>query len=212
MEIFILDTNLFFNMEAGLSLGDKTEDVVINLTKTILDLKKTKSASFFMPPKAVDEFLSFFENKNQAFIKDFISVINVESPDLTKMSFSATVFYKLVDDIRGRNYRGMNVAEEEIEKAASEFSGKKTESKKEFQIASGIFIKKFRERYRKTTRFGFLDSVTDLDLIVLAKQKDGFLVSTDEGVLHWGRTFGVKEMPASVFVKRLQSLLRPHQE
>jgi len=211
MEIFILDTNLFFNMEAGLSLGDKTEDVVINLTKTILDLKKNKSASFFMPPKAVDEFLSFFEDKNQSFIKDFLSVVNVESPDLTKMSFSAIVFYKLVDDVRGRSYRGMNIAEEEIEKAASEFSGKKTESKKEFQIAIGAFIKKFRERYRKATRTGFLDSVTDLDLIVLAKQKDGFLVSTDEGVLHWGRTFGVKEMPASVFVKRLQFLLRLHQ-
>ncbi|PIQ72108.1 RNA ligase partner protein [Candidatus Roizmanbacteria bacterium CG_4_10_14_0_2_um_filter_36_35] len=219
MEIFILDTNIFFNMEAGLSLGDKTEDVVVNLTKTILDLKKNKSASFFMPPKAVDEFLSFFpacrqagEDKNQSFIKDFLSVVNVESPDLTKMSFSASVFYKFVDDARGRSYRGMNIAEEEIEKAASEFSGKKKESKKEFQIAIGVFIKKFRERYRKATRTGFLDSVADLDLIVLAKQKDGFLVSTDEGVLHWGRTLGVKEMPASIFVKRLQSLLLSRQE
>lgn len=198
-------------MEAGLSLGNKTEDVVVNLTKIISGLKKTKSASFLMPPRAVDEFLSFFEDKNQPFIKDFYSIINVESPDLTKMSFSANVFYKLVDDVRGRNYRGMNIAEEEIEKAAGEFSGKKTESKKDFQITIGTFIKKFRERYRKATRTGFLDSVTDLDLIVLAKQKDGFLVSTDEGVLSWGRTLGVKEIPSSVFVKRLQSLLRPHQ-
>jgi predicted DNA-binding protein (UPF0278 family) len=54
--------------------------------------------------------------------------------------------------------------------------------------------------------------LADLDLVVLAKQKDGFLVSTDEGVLSWGRVFGVKEMPAAVFSKRLRSLLLSRQE
>ena len=199
-------------MEAGLSLGEKTEDVVVNLTKTAAALKKTKTAAFFMPPRAVSEFLSFFDDKDQSFIKDFLSAVNVESPDLGKISFPATVFYKLIDDIRGRSYKGLNVAEEEIEAAAKEFSGKKIETKKDFQIGLGAFIRKFRERYRNATRVGFLDSLADLDLIVLAKQKDGFLVSTDEGVLSWGRTFGVKEMPASVFAKRLQSLLLSRQE
>ncbi|MBI5127236.1 RNA ligase partner protein [Candidatus Roizmanbacteria bacterium] len=212
MENFVLDTNLFFNMEAGLSLGKKTEEVVINLTKTISQLKKNKTGVFFMPPKAVEEFLSFFEDKEQSFLKDFLSVINVESPDLGKISFPGTVFYKLIEDIRQRSYRGLNAAEEEIIKAATEFSGKKTEDKKDFQIKIGGFIKKFREKYRNATRTGFLDSVTDFELIVLAKQKDGFLVSTDEGVLNWGRTFGVKEMPALVFAKRLESLLHSHQE
>ncbi len=210
MEYFVLDTNLFFNMEAGLSLGQKTEEVVINLTKIIKQLKK--KAGFFMPPKAVDEFLSFFEDKDQLFIKNFLSEINIESPDLSRSVFSSTIFYKLVEDVRSRNYRGLNIAEEEIEKAASEFSGKTTDSKKDFQIKIGSFIKKFRERYRNATRTGFLDSVTDLELIVLAKQKEAFLVSTDEGVLNWGRVFGVKEMPSSIFAKRLESLLHSHQE
>lgn len=207
MENFIIDTNIFFNMEAGLSLGNKTEDVVVALTKRAAELKKNKTGSFFMPPRAVEEFLSFFDDKNQDFIKEFLSVVNVESPDLSKTTLPSELFYKLIEDIRTRSYRGMNVAEEEIEKAAKDFSGKGSQSKKDFQIAIGSFIKKFRDRYRNATRFGFLDSLTDLDLIVLAKQKDGFLVSTDEGVLRWGRAFGVKEMPASVFAKRLQSLL-----
>jgi len=33
------------------------------------------------------------------------------------------------------------------------------------------------------------------------------VVTSDEGVLSWGRTFGIKEMPASVFQKRLEGLL-----
>ena len=112
METFILDTNVFFNMEAGISLGSKTEEVVINLTKMAEELKKSNNATFYMPPRAVEEFLSFFDDKNQPFLKDFLSSINVESPDITKTSFSANIFYKLVEDIRERSYRGMNIAEE----------------------------------------------------------------------------------------------------
>ena len=86
--------------------------------------------------------------------------------------------------------------------------GQKAESKKDFQIAIGKFIKNFRDRYRNATRTGFLDSIADLDLIVLSKEIDGFLVTSDEGVLFWGRIFGIKEMPASVFQKRLEDLLQ----
>lgn len=212
METFILDTNIFFNMEAGLSLGKTTKEVVLNLTKIIKILKKEKKADFFITPKIINEFLSFFENKNEDFIKDFLSVVSVESPDINKLSFSGVVFYKLIEDVRERAYRGLNIAEEEIEKAAKDFVGFSSKNKKDFQIKIGDFIRRFRERYRKATRFGFLDSVSDFELIVLAKQKDGYLVSTDEGVLRWGRVFGVKEMPSLVFAKRLEFLLQSHQE
>ena len=117
MDNFVLDTNLFFNMEADLGLGKKTEEVTINLTKIIKILKKEKKADFFMPPKAVDEYLSFFpacrqvgEEKDRLFIKEFLSVITVKSPDITKINFPASIFYKLVGDIRARSYRGLNIA------------------------------------------------------------------------------------------------------
>jgi len=207
MENFVLDTNLFFNIGAGLEMGKTTEAVVIKLTEIIKKFKKTKKASFYMPARIVDEFLSFFENKNQEFIKNFLSVINIKSPNPSAIDFSAQVFYHLIEDIRNRSYRGLNIAEEEIIKTGETMSGKKTESKKDFQIAIGKFIKNFRDRYRNATRTGFLDSVADLDLIVLSKEIDGFLVTSDEGVLSWGRTFGIKEMPSSVFQKRLEDLL-----
>lgn len=207
MENFILDTNLFFNIGAGLGMGKTTEEIVVNLTEIIKKLKKNSKASFYMPPRIVDEFLSFFENKEQVFIKDFLSTVNVQSPNASKIDFSSNIFYKLVEDIRNRSYRGLNIAEEEIVRAGEMTSNKKFESKKDFQIAIGKFIKNFRDRYRNATRTGFLDSVADLDLIVLSKEVDGFLVTSDEGVLTWGRTFGIKEMPASIFQKRLEDLL-----
>lgn len=207
MESFILDTNLFFNIGAGLEMGKNTEEIVVEMTDKIKKLKKNSKAVFYMPPRIVDEFLSFFEDKNQEFIKDFLSSLNIKSPNQAKTDFSSQVFYRLIEDIRNRSYRGLNIAEEEITKAGEMSSEKKPESKKDFQIAIGKFIKNFRDRYRNATRTGFLDSVADLDLIVLSKEVDGFLVTSDEGVLSWGRTFGIKEMPASIFRKRLEDLL-----
>lgn len=207
MDKYILDTNIFFNMEAGLGLGNKTEEVVTELTKKIIELKKNKKAEFYMPPKAVDEFLSFFEDKEQAFLKDFLSQITVKSPDSSKTSFSSSVFYKLIEDIRLRSYRGLTIGEEEIINAARLMTGSRDMSKKDFEIKIGAVVKKFRDRYRNATRAGFLDSLTDLDLIVLAVEQDAYLVTTDEGVLIWGRMFGVKEMPSGVFRKRLEDLL-----
>ena len=207
MEKYIIDTNIFFNMEAGLSLGEKTEDVVKKVTELANKLKRQKKAEFFMPPRAVDEFLSFFENKEEPFLKAFLSAITVKAPEIASVDFPATVFYQLVDDIRQRSYRGLNIGEEEIENTARKMLGREAPDKKSFQIGVGQHIKTFRERYRNATRAGFLDSIADLDLIVLSKEQAGFLITTDEGVLKWGRIFGVKEMPAVAWVKRLEEAL-----
>lgn len=193
-------------MEAGLNLGERTEDVVVNLTGMIKELKEKKKAVFYTTPSIVDEFLSFFEDREQTFIKDFLGVINIKSPDYLNIQFPAKVFYKLIKDIRGRSYRGLNLAEEEIKKAGQLMQGIANLSKKDFEIKIGTVIKNLRERYRQATRVGFLDSAADLDLIVLTKELDGFLVSTDEGVIAWAREFGVKEMPSFVFEKRLKAL------
>jgi predicted DNA-binding protein (UPF0278 family) len=101
----------------------------------------------------------------------------------------------------------MTVAEEEIQNAGKEMMGKPELSKMEFQQTVGKAIKGFRERYRQATRFGFLDSLADLDLIMLSKETNGHIVSTDEGVIKWGRVFGIKEMPAHVFGTKMQAYL-----
>jgi RNA ligase partner protein len=204
MELYVLDTNLFFNMEAGLGLGQKTEDVVKTITEEAKRLRAENKAHLYMPPKVVDEFLSFFEDKEQPFLKEFLSVITVKSPDYNAMTIPASVFYQLVEDIRFRSYRGLSVGEEEIQKAGREMMGKADLDKKNFQITIGSIIKTFRDRYRQATRTGFLDSVADLDLIMLTKELDGYLVSTDEGVIKWGRTFGVKEITAPVLGEKMK--------
>ncbi len=205
MDKYVLDTNLFFNMEPGLGIGKKTEEVVVKVTSAMKRLKEAGKAEFFMSPHVVSEFLSFFEDKEQAFLKSFLAEITVKSPDLHKVQFPAEVFYKIVEDVRKRSYRGLIISEEEVKKAASQPTGEAKSQGKDFEIKVGKFIKTLRDRYRQATRFGFLDSLADLDIIVLAKELDAYLVSTDVGVINWGRIFGVKEMSAQVFGQKLQA-------
>jgi len=212
MDRYILDTNLFFNMQAGLSMGDTTEKVIVTMTRLAREGKSGSSVQLYMPPRIVEELLSFFENKEQPFLKEFLAEIIVKSPVIDSIQFPASVFYTLVDDIRQRSYRGLRVGEEEIEQAARSMQNTPSLSKMEFQKKSGVQIKGFRDRYRQATRFGFLESVADLDIIVLARELDATVVSTDEGLLKWSRLFGVKEMMANVFGQKMGSILLHHPE
>lgn len=201
MNTYILDTNLFFNMQAGLGFGQTTEEVMKTMTKC------GEKAQLYMPPRIVEEFLGFFDNKEQETIKKLLSHIIVKSPNIDSFQFPASVFYTLVEDIRNRSYRGLRTGEEEIEQAAQSFMGGTQLTKMEFQKKVGVQIKGFRDRYRQATRVGFLDSIADLDIIVLAKELDGIVVSTDEGLLKWSRLFGVKEMSPAVFGEKMRALV-----
>ncbi|MCL4375136.1 RNA ligase partner protein [Patescibacteria group bacterium] len=204
MDSYVLDTNLFFNMEAGLGLGKKAEEVLVNLTAIIKRLSG-QPTRFYMPPRVVDELVGFFAGKDQTAVKQFLAVVNIKSPDNHNLQVGAAVFARLIDDVRSRHYRGMLVAEEAVVQAGKTMVGKDKLDKKQFEMTLGPVVKKFRQRYRQATRFGFIDSLADLDLILLAKELDAFLVSSDEGVLRWGRWFGIRETPVSVFASRLNS-------
>ena len=204
MDIYILDTNLFFNMESRMGFGEKTEEIITNMTKLIKQCKKNNIADFYMTPKIVEEIKSFFDNPEQEFLQTFFSTVTIKSPNLSEQSIGALVTAEIVEEARTRAYRGMKVAEEEIIHAGEQFMGKEQLGKKEFQMAVGQIIVKFRDRFRNATRTGFIDSIVDFELIMLAKECDGHLISSDEGLISWGRKIGVKEMNPSVFGKKIQ--------
>ncbi len=205
MDIYILDTNLFFNMQADMGLGNNTEDIIVTMTKAMRQAKTDNLASFYMPPTIVAEIESFFENPKQTFLTDFFGLISIKTPTLSEAHASATIIGEIILESRNRAFRGMKVGEEEIARAAELFMGKESLGKKEFQMAIGQIVTKYRDRFRNATRTGFIDSVADFELIMLARELEGVLISTDEGVISWGRKFGVQEMNPSVFGKKLQA-------
>ena len=212
MENYVFDTNLFFNMEAGFGLGKKTETAVRFFTQTAIRLKEKKVAEFFTSPRVANEFLSFFENKKQLFIKKFLSAVTIKSPQITNINLSATIFYQLIQETKERNKRALKIGEEQLKQLGEALFKKKISTKRDLAEKSGSIIKNYRQRFRNATRTGFIDSLADFDLILLAKELDAYLITSDEGVVRWGRLFGVKEVLAETLSSRLQLLLHHHQE
>lgn len=203
MNSYVLDTNLFFNMDANLGFGHTTKEVIRGLTSAMQGATEAGRAKFLMSPRIVDEVMSFFEVDDDQGFKNLLRYIEVRSPDLGKNPVHLQFVYELIDDTRKRSYRGLQIAEEELQEIAQQMMGKEALGKKEFQMAIGPKIKGLRDRYRQATRAGFLDSLADFDLLALAKEEAGYIVTTDEGVKLWGRKLGVKEMLPEVFVKQI---------
>jgi uncharacterized protein len=207
MNNYVLDTNFFFNLEIKSGFGDNPREIIESITDYARRAKKSGKAAFYMPPKIIDELYTFVD-KDEEYIRNFLAEISIKAPDRSSMQFSSDVFYALVDDIRKRSYRGLQVAEEELTNAVEAFVGKEKPEKIGYQKQIGEHIKKLRDRYRNATRVKFLDSIADLDIIVLSKELDGYVVSSDEGVIQWARKFGVKEAVPQVLKTQLDSLLQ----
>ena len=206
MNTYIIDTNILFNMEASMGLGPTTKEILQNLVK-ILPLAKKNNEELLMPPAIVQEIESFFDNQDDALLKAFLGFVTVRSPSYHDNAFSGDLFNDLIEDYRSRAYRGMKVSEEEIIKAAETFMGKEVLPQKDFQKSVGKIISSLRDRYRNATRTGTIDSPADFDLIMLAKESDGNLITTDEGIIAWSRKIGVTEMSAQVFGKKMRAYL-----
>ena len=201
---YVLDTNLFFNLEADSGLGKNANEIM----QAIYEYARTlgpHGVHFYMPPAILDEIVTFVPESDEV-LKKLISVVQIKSPDTSNSSFSAQVFYTLVEEIRHRSYRGLNIAEEELHAAVRDMTGKQL-GHIEYQKEIGQHINKLRERYRNATRVKFLDSVADLDVIVLAKELDGSVVTSDEGIMIWARLFGVKETKPQFLKEQLETLL-----
>jgi hypothetical protein len=103
----------------------------------------------------------------------------------------------LIAETGKRLYRGLRVAEEFVKNLSS--APLSTE-------AVGLRVTQLREKYRRATREGFIDSTIDLGLIFLAKEKEAILVSSDNGLLTWARNFGCQELLPELLVQKIKAL------
>lgn len=201
MDSYVIDTNIFFNLEIKSGLGENPKAIIEEVTRLGKVLKEQGKGQFYMPPRILEEFLTFVD-VNDPYVKNFMSVILVKAPETSQVQFPADVFYKLVEEMRHRSYRGLQVSEEELQSAGKSMLEKSELSHIDYQKAIGEHVSKLRDRYRQATRFRFLDSVADLDLLMLAKELNGAVITSDEGVTRWARIFGVTEIVPQALKER----------
>ncbi|HHT9111021.1 MAG TPA: RNA ligase partner protein, partial [Candidatus Brocadiaceae bacterium] len=170
-ERIIIDTSIFTNPDVYQSFGASSTEALY----TFLDIAgKLDGPAFYMPPAIYQELLNFVEI-DQIPVEFQIRIFQ-KPPKRYEMSVPAFLLYELIEDVRHRIDKGLRVAEEAVREVSSE-------------TEPGT-IANLRKKYRMALREGIIDSKEDVDLILLAKEMDGILISADTGIVKWADKLG----------------------
>ncbi len=193
---YVLDTNFFINRQRPINLGKNKEEVIINFIKITLPLVKKNQLVFLTTPESHQELASFFKEDGNETFNQLTKVITISSYNRNNIQVTALLFEELIAETGKRLYRGLRISEEIV---------KNLNQKNLTPEVLGFKVAELRDKYRRATREGFIDSTIDLGLIFLAKEAEATLVSSDQGLLLWARKFGCQELLPEQLVQRLRA-------
>jgi RNA ligase partner protein len=174
---FVLDTSLFVNPHAREKFGKSSNAALAAFIK----LASNMDVEFYMPPAIFKELANFVKPKTLA---EFELIIKKRAPNTFGIYLPAAVFYEFIDDIRTRMNKGMRLAEDFAINNHPDNDAK---------------LRKLRDKYRDAMRSGILDSKEDFELVLLAKELEAALVSSDEGVVKFAHQIGCECVDAVRF-------------
>ncbi len=175
MEVFVLDTSVFTNPD----VYSQFEKDQLGAIENFITLASHSRAKFFMPTSVYEEFNKIVELGSLK--PRFELAVRIRSPRRYNLMVPAEFLYEFIEEVRYRVNKGLRIAEEHTKEA-----GRLT------QEDVGRLINKLREKYREALRAGIIDSKEDLDVLLLAYELDGVLVSGDEGLRNWADKVGIK--------------------
>ncbi len=175
MEVFVLDTSVFTNPD----VYSQFEKDQLGAIENFITLASHSKAQFYMPTSVYEEFNKMVELGSLK--PRFELAVRIRSPRRFNLMVPAEFLYEFIEEVRYRINKGLRIAEEHAKEA-----GRLT------QEDVGKLINKLREKYREALRAGIIDSKEDLDVLLLAYELDGVLVSGDEGLRNWADKVGIK--------------------
>jgi len=168
----VLDTNIFINPDSRYFFGKSAKEALSNFCDSI---KEKECISCFMPPSINEELNKFIDTED---IKDKTIIIEKKPPSIYESSTPALLFYELIEELRNRINKGLRIAEKYTRKAIQEDD-------------ETALVKSLREEYRVALREGILDSKEDFDLILLARELNAYLATSDNGLIVWAQKLGI---------------------
>ncbi|MEB3765047.1 MAG: RNA ligase partner protein [Desulfurococcales archaeon] len=203
MDVFVLDTTAITEARLRKYFEAKTlEEVVEKVAGLLMKARLSLNARFYMTPNTWSELhrILIGSNVRLDLIHDLSTWITIKAPDKLSMQIPASVFSEYVSDIRRRFYKGLRVAETVVRKVARDCEGD--------DECIGTAIKGLREKYREATRKGLVDSVEDLDTILLALELKGIIVTSDYGIRKLGEQLGIIVVDPEDFVIMIERMLK----
>ncbi len=178
----VVDTSIFVNPDSRRYLGDTVDEAIF----AFLHLVREHGLRVYLPVSIFNELRHFATNEA---IDALRAHVIVRAPDLFGLQIPAAVLHFFIRDVRQRIDRGLRVAEQ----AARAESSDET-------------VRRLREKYREALRSGIVDSVEDLDVILLAKELHGAILSADMGIQNMAETLGIEVLNMRDFLLRLGAL------
>ncbi|RLI78429.1 RNA ligase partner protein [Archaeoglobales archaeon] len=205
---FVLDTTAITDTGMRVKEGYET---LCQSAHEILDLiaqaRLKLNISCYIPyPTVYNELVSFlkrYECEDEIFVKLDTWLVK-KTPNRYEVKIPAAIFYEYVLTMRQKVNKGRRIAEEFIWESSAITS--KTE-KDDIQAEIGNLVSRFREKYRNALRQGILDSTPDLDVLLLAKELEAGVVSSDAGIKKWSERMGLRFVDAMKFPRMLKEYL-----
>ena len=141
--------------------------------------------------------------ENKCTIRDIDQVeawVVRKSPDRYSVLLSSQVIYEYVSDVRDRLDQGMTIVRRAIKETikSCEQNGLDDNGISKQGMEKTI-SRTFEEKYRQKMRRGVLDSLPDIDTLILAKELDAGVVSADTGIKQWTERMGIRFVDANFF-------------
>jgi len=174
----ILDTSIFVNPDSRTYFGNTPREAFSNF----LDQLKDKSEiNCYIPPSVYEELAKFIDKlpPTQKTI-----LINKKPPSSYQTPVPAMLVYEFIEEIRLRINKGLRIAEKYTRKGLISPAPTKEERNEDL-------IKKLRDEYRTALREGVIDSKEDFDLVLLAKELNAYLATSDLGLVKWANKLGI---------------------
>jgi len=181
---FVIDTSLFVNPHAREKFGKSPSAAVMGFIKHI----EGKDIEIFIPPSVYTELKNFVDSKS---MDELELIIKKRAPNTYGIYLPAAVLYDFIEDVRNRINKGLRLAEE--------FA-------KDNQPDNDEKLRKLRDKYREAMRTGIVDSKEDFELVLLAKELEATLVSSDEGVIKFANQVGCEHLAAEKLHAALSKL------
>jgi len=174
----VLDTSIFVNPSSRKFFGKNPAEALCNFLDIV---KNKKEINCYIPPSVYEELMKFTETTSP--IKNSI-LIDKRPPSSYQSSVPAMLVYDFIEEMRARINKGLRITEKYARRVLK--SPASDDRKKEEDI-----IKTLRQEYRTALREGIIDSKEDFDLILLAKEIDAYLATSDKGLVKWAAKLGI---------------------
>ena len=188
-ECFVLDTSIFTNPDVYITFGRTPTTALKNFLKL---LTKLDSPGFYMPPSIYEELMDFVDIDKIP--KDLQVRIFQKPPMKYEMNVPAFLLYELIEDVRHRIDKGLRVAEQAVREVVND--------------NEPDTINNLRKKYRSALREGIIDSKEDVDLILLARELNGILVTADKGIITWADKLGIRYVESRNLRGIINSLIK----